>query len=197
LRRPPLRTLHGALPEALAEGLVVEAGELGEIRGLRSRPGLESRSAVVKAAAVPRAHVLADVAAEDVAAHALAPLLRTRALHLDGEGADAACGVEDVGRDEGARGAGVEARGARAAQVGARRVRGQVEVGDDLAEEEPGAVLGVEEAAVLSPRADPRGRRPGLLGDGAGVHAGPGLEGAGSTCRCPTTRSSMAFITSR
>ena len=69
---PPLRALHRAAPEALAEGLFVEAGEPGEVGRLRARPRLEGGAAAVAPLPVPRAHVLADVAAEDVAAHALA-----------------------------------------------------------------------------------------------------------------------------
>ena len=56
---------------------------------------------------------------------------------------------------------------------------GQVEVGDELAEEEPRAVLGVEKAAVLAPGPDPGGGGPRLLRDRAGVHVGPRLEGPG------------------
>src|SRR5437867_4377258 len=107
--------------------------------------------------AVPRADVLADVAAEDLAAETGALPVGDGALQLDGQVADAARGVEDVRGGQGAGRARVEARGAAPAHVGAGGVGKQLEVGDQLAEEEPRAVLRVQEAGVLAPGAEPGG----------------------------------------
>ena len=86
----------------------------------------------VAAPPVPRADVLADVAAEDVAPHAVPALLGDGALDLDGQVADAARGVEDVGGREGAGGTRVQAGGAAPAHVRPRGVSRQVEVGDGV-----------------------------------------------------------------
>ena len=68
-------------------------------------------------AAIPGAHVLADVAAEDLAAHLRAQRLGNGAPLLDGQVGDAAARVHLVGRDQSARGAGIDAARAAAAAV--------------------------------------------------------------------------------
>src|SRR5439155_18461491 len=66
----PLGPLHRAPAEAPAEPFVVDLRQLGEVRRDLSWPGLERRAPLVAAPAVPGTHVLADVAPEDLAAHA-------------------------------------------------------------------------------------------------------------------------------
>ncbi len=73
-------------------------------------------------------------------------------------------------------GTGVEAGRAGAAQVGARRVASEVEVGHHLAQEEPRAVLGVQQAGVLAPRTQAGGGGVGAFDDGARVDVGARLE---------------------
>src|SRR5258706_1187622 len=177
-REPPqeaaaLGPLHRTAPEALPERGLVEAGQLLQRRGVESRTRLEGRATLTEALAVPGTDVLADVAAEDVAAEPLAPVFRDSALDLDGQVADAARGVEDVRRGECLGGARLEAGRAAAAHVGPWPVGGQLQVGHDLAQEEPRAVLGMEEARVLAPRPEAGGRRPGPLDDRPGVGVGP------------------------
>ncbi len=174
-----LGALQRAPAEANAERLGVEDSEVLELGRLGAGPRLEGRPAAAAPLAVPRADVLADVAAENVASQTLAQRLGDRALELDRQVADAARGVEHVGRREGLRGAGVEARGAAAAHVGAGRVGGHLEVGDELAQEEPGALLRVQQAGVLAERAEAGRRGPGLLRDRSGVDVGARLERAG------------------
>jgi len=96
---------------------------------------LESRQVAHERLAVVGADVLADVAAEDVAAHGSAEVLRDGAAELDGEVGDAAAGVEEVGLDQGFSGAGVEAEGAGAAAVGLGRGGFEFQVGDEQPEE--------------------------------------------------------------
>ena len=61
---------------------------------------------------------------------------------------------------------------------GARRVGRQLQVGDDLAQEEPRAVLGVEQAGVLAPRPEAGRGRVGALHDRPGVHVDARLQRA-------------------
>ena len=174
---PPLRATDRAAAEALGEGGGGEPRKLREVGGEGPGPRLERGAAVPAAPPVPRAHVLADVAAEDVTAHPLARLLGDRTLHLDGQVADAPRRVEQVRRRQRTGRAGVQAGGAAPARVRPRRVGRELEVGDDLAQEEPGPVLGVEEARVLAPRAEAGRGRVRLLRDGPGVDVRPRLEG--------------------
>ena len=69
---------------------------------------------------------------------------------LDREVADAAARIEPVGGREGARRADVEAAPAAAAMVALGRIGRQVEVGQDLAQEQPGAELAAHEVGVLA-----------------------------------------------
>jgi hypothetical protein len=72
-----------------------------------------------------------------VAAHGRAKLRIDRVLHLDGQIADAAARVQNVGLGKRLGGTGVETGAARAADVGLGNVLGEVEVGDEDADEEP------------------------------------------------------------
>ena len=71
--------------------------------------------------------------------------------------------------DRGGR-AGRNACYAIAAAVGVGRIGGEVEVGDQRAEEQPGTQLWVDEAAVLPDPADPRALRPFLLQHRPRIH---------------------------
>ena len=85
--------------------------------------GLEFGRGGDRGFAIPGADVLADVAAEDVASHAVAQVLGDGAALFDGEIGNAAVGIELVGREKRVRGTGVEAASAGAAAVGRRQVR--------------------------------------------------------------------------
>ena len=175
-----LGPLDGAPAKPRARNAVlVEGGQRIEVRRHQPLAGREvSAGPCSSPSPVPRAHVLADVAAEHVAADGRAVLVRDRALDLDREVADAAARVEHVGRDQSAGGAGVQARGAGPAHVGARRVRLHLQVGDDLAEEEPRAVLGMQQTGVLAPRPQAGGGGVGALHDRSGVHVDARLHRA-------------------
>lgn len=109
---------------------------------------------------VPRADQLAVVTAVDAVAEQRAQRFGNGAVRFDGEVGDAQPCVHRVGRDDGARGADVEA-GRAAPAVGAYRVVcRQRQVGVDLAEKEPGTLTG-EQVAVFAHPAE-----AGLGGDG-------------------------------
>ena len=99
---------------------------------------------------VPRARQLAVVAAVDAVAHRGAEFLGNRTVVLDRQVADAAPRIEPVGRDDGLRGAHVDARRAAAAMrvepLGERQR--QVEV--DLAQKEHRTRLAVQRERVLA-----------------------------------------------
>jgi hypothetical protein len=89
---------------------------------------------------------------------------------LDGEIGDAASRVEHVGCHEGLGGAGVETGATAAAPVGEGLVDLERGRGQERADEEPGAELGVEQHGVL---ADPAQAGPGgkvSLEHRSGVH---------------------------
>src|SRR5260370_1230801 len=114
-------------------------------------------------AAIPRTHILTDVAAEHMVSDFGAILLRDGAAHLDREVGDAQPGIESIGRAVGhdRRGwAGVDAARARAAAVRWRRIRLDLHRNQQLAEEKPGAHLLIDEAGVL---ADPAQAGPARI----------------------------------
>lgn len=86
---------------------------------------------------VPRANLLADVAAKEVIAHHRGLLRRVAALELDGQVRDAPTRIQHVQFDEGGCGTGIQTARARAAVIRReRRVRRQLEVEEERAEEE-------------------------------------------------------------
>src|SRR6266542_5739602 len=107
---------------------------------------------------VPRTDALADVAAELPWAELAFERRVDGAAMLDGEIGDAAPRVEHIGRHEGLGGAGVETGATATAAID----QGVVEIergrGQEGADEEPGAELGVEQHRVL---ADPAQAGPG------------------------------------
>ena len=106
---------------------------------------------------IPRADILADVAAEDLAAYGGAEFLRDGTALFDGEVGDAAARVHLARRDECVRGAGLDAAAAGAAAVcGGKRqhCRGDLKRSDDAAKKEPRAELLIEGAGVFGGPAD-------------------------------------------
>src|SRR6185312_17181056 len=103
---------------------------------------------------VPGADREAIVAAIDAVAHGHAEFLGDMALVLDGEIGDAAPRIEPVGRRKGLCRADIETVAAAAAMILFRRIGGEIERREDLAEEEPGAVAARDEIGVLALPAD-------------------------------------------
>src|SRR6185295_18231319 len=97
---------------------------------------------------------------------------------LDRPVADAAPGVQAIGLRESAGRAGVQAAGAAAAEIGERRVGGQVERRQDLAEQEPGAAFRVEQHRVLAHRSEAGARGDLALEERTGIDRETG-SGAG------------------
>src|SRR5208282_1317273 len=97
-----------------------------KISEVRPRARNKGRLRGNRRAAVPRADFLADIAAEDVGAHALAMLLWNRTAEFDGEVRNAAPGIErplaGAARHNGVRGTSVDAAGAGSATVLGRRI---------------------------------------------------------------------------
>jgi hypothetical protein len=83
-----------------------------------------------------------------------------------------------VGGD-GIGGAGVDAAAAGAAVVGEGGVGGEIEIEDHFAEEEPGAVVGVDEEGVFADPAEAGAGGEFALEEGAGVGVAAGEEGFG------------------
>ena len=127
---------------------------------------------------VPWADVLANVAAEDLAADRGAEVFGDCAFLFYGEVGDAARGVHLARGDKGVGGAGVDAAGTGAAAIGSGRKCGGGRNGDgrdDHAEEEPGAELLVHDARVLADPTDAGAGGEGSFDDGAGVDVAAGL----------------------
>ena len=158
----PMRRI--ALPASRSSNSAsVQREEFGEPRARPVHCAAGSRLGAHLRVAVPRAHELAVVAAVDAVADRGAELLGDRAVVLDRQVGDAAARVEPVGRHDRARGADVDAGRAAAAVAGHGRVDRQRQVGEYLAEEEPGTVLPVEQVGVLADPAEPRIARERLL----------------------------------
>ena len=128
---------------------------------------------------IPRADVLADVAAEDLAADGGAEICGNASLLFDGEVRDAAGGIHLMRGDERVGGAGVDAAGAGAAAVGRDGKDCAVGDGDrrdDDAEQKPGAELLINDAGVLADPADAGAGCGGALDQGAGVDVTASLD---------------------
>ena len=142
------------------EAGVVEPDQLGQARRAQILARQQLRLARHPRELVPGAHREAVVAAVDPIADRLPELPRDVPLVLDGEIGDAAPGIELVGRREGVGRADVQAGAAAAAVIALGRVRLDPKVGEDLAEEQPGAEAARDQVAVLALPAD-----PGALGE--------------------------------
>ena len=146
----------GASPRcALETPPRVQREQLGQARGVQSVAHLEIRMRGRARELVPGAHQLAVVAAIDAIADGAAQFHRNRAAQLDGQIGDAAPRIELVGRDDGPRRAGRHAGRAAAAVRAGRRVDGQRQVGEDLAEEKIRAGVARDEVGVLADPAQP------------------------------------------
>ena len=119
----PLGPQHGTAAEPLAKGGFVHAQQLGQLDRIRIGPRLKGRLGGRRHAAIERANVLADVAAEDPRANRRALLGRNRLAKLDRQIGDALPRVETIGLDDRARRAGVDAGPAGAAVAGRQRAR--------------------------------------------------------------------------
>ena len=145
--------------EAPPEAGVVQLDELRERRRAQIVARLQLGLACRAGELVPGADREAVVAAVDAIAHRGAELPRYVPLVLDREIRDAAPGIELVRRRERVGRAHLQAGAAAAAMIGLRRIGRQREVGEDLAEEQPGAEAARYQVGVLALPAD-----PGLLG---------------------------------
>ena len=140
--------------EPAQEGVVeaafgVEPADEVDVRGVVGRP----IGAPPLHPAVPRADVLADVAAVDLRAERRAVRLRDRLGHLRPV-REAPCGVEHAGLVERAGRARVDAARARAAAFGNGRRRLELGGGDERAEHDPGAVAARDQHRVLAVEPD-------------------------------------------
>ncbi len=126
--------------ESGAEGGFVEVEEFGQFEGIEVGLRLEGLFFGFGGVVVPGADVLADVAAEDPVLHLGTQVGGDGLLELDGEVADAARSVEDVGLDKGVGWAGIEAGGTGAAVVGG--------VGGVVVEESVGEQCGKKKVAA-------------------------------------------------
>jgi len=132
-------TLDGRFCEEGAEGVGVE-GEEGAEGVLKDfGTGVESGFAGDLSEAIPRAGVEAVVTAVDAVAEGGAEVLGDGAFVLDGEVGNAAFGLHFLRAGDGVGGAGLDASGAFSAVIGRGGVRGEIEGGEEFAEEEPGA----------------------------------------------------------
>ena len=107
---------------------------------------------------VPRARQLAVVAAIDAIAHGRAKFLGDHAVVLDRQVADAAPGIELVGRHDGLRGAHIDARRAAAAMPIDGGCHWQRQVHIDLAQKKHRPRLAVQRQRVLATPADAAAR---------------------------------------
>ena len=88
-------------------------------------------------ATIPRAHILADIAAEEVMADSFPGVLCDFATQLDGRVGHAFPAVENVWFEDGAGRTRVNAPRAGAATIGNRRIVAEFNIGDDATQEEP------------------------------------------------------------
>src|SRR5262249_20434167 len=111
-------------------------------------------------AAVPRANILADIAAEDVAGHPRGHRLRGRALELGGGGGNAPRGIGGGRVPDRSRRASIQASRAGTAAVRRGNIRGrdffEIDIRQDRAEKEPRPGALVDQASVLADPAESR-----------------------------------------
>src|SRR5688572_26065018 len=164
---PHAGTLHRATPQQRAQLIIGPLPQI-EQRGCIETVTRKPRGILAATGGwreVPGADFLADVAAIGVRTNRRPVLDRDRTLQLDREVRQAAPGVEDIRPDERPCRARFDAQGALAALIERRPVRRKGKVADDLGEEQPGAMLLVDQAGVL---ADPS--QAGILREDALLH---------------------------
>ncbi len=161
--------LHRRFGEQRAERRVIEPRKIGEPRRAQFLSGHELRLAGGFGEFVPGTHREAIVAAEDAVADGRTQLARDRPFVLDRQIGDAASRIEPVRRRERGGRTNIEAGTAAAAMIGFRRVRLQLERGEDRAEEQPGAELERYEVGVLALPAQSSGGGERLFHHGCGI----------------------------
>lgn len=163
------RTAERGAGKGLAEGLLVP-GEHGAEIGVIA--GGEFGFAGLPCPAIPWADVEAIVAAEEVIAEGAAVFEGKAAAVLDREVAQASAGVQLVGPGDGPGRAGIDTARAGAAAVALGFVGGQVQGTQDDAEEEPLALLPVDDEGVFRLPADAGEGGERFFENGAGIHVG-------------------------
>ena len=166
-RSKPMRRI--ALPGSSQKLRLAPSEYLDERRAVETVPYLEVLLYAGAGEFVPRTHELAIVAAVDAVADGVAQLERNRARKLDGEIGDAAPRIQSIGRDDGARGAGRQARTAGSAVRCARLIHRQREAQIDLADEEIRSGSAIDEVGVLADPPEPGVARERFLEDGRAV----------------------------
>src|SRR5262249_20104623 len=131
------RALDRRFRKHLPECRVVQTREIGEARGPQFLARRELHLAAGLRELVPRAYRQTIIAAEDAVADRGTQLTRNRPLVLDREVGDATARIEAIRRGERRRRADVETGTAGAAVIDFRRVRRQIERGEDRAEKQP------------------------------------------------------------
>ena len=164
--------LDGGFGEEGAEGVVGEREEVAEGVLEDGGAGLEGGLMGGLGVAVPGAGVEAGIAAVNAIADGVAEFEGDGAFALDGEVGDAAAGIHAARGGDGLGGAGGDAAGAFAAVICGGGVRGEVEGGEDVCEEEPGAEVAVDLHGAFAAPAEAGFAGEVALEDGAGVHVG-------------------------
>jgi hypothetical protein len=97
---------------------------------------------------VPGANQLAIVAAIDAVAEQRPQFFRDSAFEFDGEIGNAAPRIDLIRRDDGAGRADIDTGLACAAVVFGRRIDGQIQVGINLAQKKPRAMLALQQQSM-------------------------------------------------
>src|SRR5262249_15222540 len=120
---------QGCPTKALAKFLLAQAKDLNGVESQEFGTCLEGGIGATRRLAVPRTHLLADVAAEDPITHLPTPLERHLAAQFNGQVADAAASIQHSWSDESLCGTGVKTGRAGAAVTGiVWRIGRQIEV---------------------------------------------------------------------
>src|SRR5262245_30693660 len=99
---------------------------------------------------VPRANILADIAAKDVVAHRRTKLFRNGAALFDRQVGNAEARVELARSNDRLRRAGIDAASAAAAAIGSVRVRRKLQRSKNHSQKEPRSYLLIDNAGVLA-----------------------------------------------
>ena len=126
----------------------------------------------MRSLAIPRAHVLADVASKKMMANPFPFLFGDIPAQFNGRVGNAFSAVENIRLDDRAGRARIDASRTTAAAVGNRRVVRQFQIGQDAAKEQPRSHLLINDARVLSEPADTRVFRVNTLDERARIDVG-------------------------
>ena len=185
---------HGRPARETRQLVVAHRPQVPHERAVQRRPRLPGGIVAPGGRLVPRADVLADVAAEDAGADRGPERVRNLTPQLDREIGQAPPRVEHVRFDDGAGRTCLDAERAGSAAVEDGFVGCERQAAGDDGEEEPGTEIGVDQAAVLPdpPEARALGVRP--LVNRPGVHdmraprMAPRARRASSPAGCPAAR---------